>query len=110
MPSPKMDSKKSLLFAATLGLFDMGLDEQDIYGLRMWFEEALNRTPKKIEKQIKMRMRRKIRDEIFLLLTWEKPSASSIINRWEDRLFDVFQIMPFGFKDNLLKLLIDKMD
>ena len=88
----------------------MGLHEKDIYELRMWFEEALNRTPKKIEKQKKMRMRRKIRDEIFLLLTWEKPSPSSIINRWEDRLFDVFQSMPFGFKDNLLKLLIDKMD
>ena len=87
----------------------MGLNEQDIYELRMWFEEALNRTPKKIEKQIKMRMRRKIRDEIFLLLTWEKPTPSGIIKRWEDRMFDVFQIMPFGFKDELLRLLIDKM-
>lgn len=104
-----MDSKKSLLFAATLGLFDMGLDEQDIYGLRMWFEEALNRTPKTVDKQKKMRMRKKIRDEIFLLLTWENPRPSAIIKRWEDRLFDVFQIMPFGFKDELLKLLIDKM-
>ena len=56
-----------------------------------------------------MRMRRKIRDEIFLLLTWGKPSPSAIIKRWEDRLFDVFQIMPFGFKDDLLKILIDKM-
>jgi hypothetical protein len=49
----------------------MGLNEQDIYELRMLFEEALNRTPQKVEKQIKMRMRTKIRDEIFLLLTWE---------------------------------------
>ena len=64
----------------------------------MWFEEALNRTPKKVEKQKKLRMRRKIRDEIFLLLTWEKPTPSAIIKRWEDRMFDVFQIMPFGFK------------
>ena len=63
----------------------------------------------KVEKQQKMRMRRKIRDEIFLLLTWEKPSPSAIIKRWEDRLFDVFQIMPFGFKDDLLKILIDQM-
>jgi hypothetical protein len=87
----------------------MGLNEQDIYDLRMWFEEALNRTPKKVDKQKKMRMRRKIRDEIFFLLTWEKPAPSAIINRWEDRMFDVFQIMPFGFKDELLRLLIDKM-
>ncbi len=87
----------------------MGLNEQDIYDLRMWFEEALNRTPKKVDKQKKMRMRRKIRDEIFFLLTWEKPAPAAIINRWEDRMFDVFQIMPFGFKDELLKLLIDKI-
>ena len=86
----------------------MGLSEQNIYELRMWFEEALNRTPQKVEKQKKMRMRRKIRDEIFSLLTWERPSPSAIIKRWEDRLFDVFQIMPFGFKDDLLKFLIDK--
>ena len=87
----------------------MALSEQDIYELRMWFEKALNNTPKKIDKQKKMRMRRKIRDEIFLLLTWENPSPSAIINRWEDRMFDVFQIMPFGFKDELLRLLVDKM-
>ena len=86
----------------------MGLSEQNIYELRMWFEEALNRTPQKVEKQKKMRMRRKIRDEIFSLLTWERPSPSAIVRRWEDRLFDVFQIMPFGFKDDLLKFLIDK--
>ena len=87
----------------------MRLNEQDIYDLRMKFEEALNRSPKNIEKQKKMRMRRKVRDEIFFLLTWEKPSPSAIMNRWEDRLFDVFQIMPFGFKEELLNLLIDKM-
>lgn len=88
----------------------MGLDEKDIYDLRMWFEEAFNRSQKKVEKQKKMRMRRKVRDEIFFLLTWEKPSPSAIMNRWEDRLFDVFQIMPFGFKNELLRLLIDKME
>jgi hypothetical protein len=87
----------------------MALNERDIYELRMRFEDALNRTPQKVDKQNKMRMRRKIRDEIFLLLTWENPSPAAIIKRWEDRMFDVFQIMPFGFKDELLRLLIDKM-
>lgn len=87
----------------------MALSEQDIYELRMWFEKTLNSTPKTIDKQKKMRMRRKIRDEIFLLLTWENPSPSAILNRWEDRMFDIFQIMPFGFKDELLRLLVDKM-
>ena len=55
-------------------------------------------------------MRRKVRDEIFFLLTWEKPSPSAILNRWEDRLFDVFQIMPFGFKEELLLLLVNKTE
>ena len=87
----------------------MGLNEQDIYDLRMWFEEALNRSAKRVEKPKKMRMRRKVRDEIFFLLTWEKPSPSAIIKRWEDRLFDVFQVMPFGFKEELFNLLIDKI-
>jgi hypothetical protein len=87
----------------------MGLSEQDVYDLRLWFEEAMNRSTKKVEKQKKMRMRRKVRDEIFFLLTWEKPTPSAIINRWEDRLFDVFQSMPFGFKEELLNILIDKM-
>ena len=88
----------------------MRLNEQDIYDLRMWFEEALNRSGKRVEKQKKMRMRRKVRDEIFFLLTWEKPSPSAILNRWEDRLFDVFQIMPFGFKEELLLLLVNKTE
>ena len=29
----------------------MGLNDKNIYELRMWFEEALNRTPIKVEKQ-----------------------------------------------------------
>ncbi len=87
----------------------MALTEQDIYDLRMWFEDALNRTPKKVDKQKKMKMRKKVRDEIFFLLTWEKPSPSAIMKRWGDRMFDVFQVLQFGFKDELLRLLIDKM-
>ena len=43
---------------------------KDRCDLRMWFEEVLNRSPKKVEKQKKMRIRRKVRDEIFFLLTW----------------------------------------
>ena len=87
----------------------MGLQGQGLNDLRMCFEEALNRTPKTLEKQKKMQMRKKIRDEIFLLTTWEKPSPSAVIKRLESRLFDVFQIMPFGFKDELVNLLTDKM-
>ena len=45
----------------------MGLAEKDIYDLRMWFEVALNRTAIKFDKQKKLQMRRKIRDEISFL-------------------------------------------
>jgi len=87
----------------------MALSEEDIYELSVWFEKSLNSATKTIDKQKKMRMRRKIRDETFLLLTWENPSPSAIINRWEDRMNDVFQSMPYGFKDELLRVLVDKM-
>lgn len=54
-------------------------------------------------------MRKKIRDEVFLLMTWEKPTPKAIISRWEERLQDVLKVMPYGFKDELFKILIDKM-
>ena len=87
----------------------MKLTELDIYEIRQWFENLLNRA-QRVDKRTKMRMRRKIRDEIFLLLTWEQPSPTSIMHRWEDRLFDVFAAMPYGFKDELLQMLSKKME
>ena len=86
----------------------MKLTELDIYELRQWFENLLSRT-QKVDKRTKMRMRRKIRDEIFLLLTWEQPSPASIMHRWEDRLFDFFAAMPCGVEDELLQILSKKL-
>jgi hypothetical protein len=76
--------------------------------IRNLFEEALVRA-QQADKRQKMRLRKKIRDEVFLLLTWEKPTPSSIMNRWEERLQDVFDVMPFGFKEELFKMLVEKM-
>lgn len=75
--------------------------------MREWFEEALGRA-QRVDKRAKMQMRKKVRDELFLLLTWEKPSPTAIMNRWEDRLSEVFAVMPYEFKDNLLKMLTKK--
>lgn len=72
-----------------------------------WFEGALGRT-RKVDKRVKARMRKKIRDEIFQLLTKEQLSPEAIMNRWEDRLFDVFAAMPYGLKDDLLQMLTKK--
>ena len=84
------------------------ITDLDIIELRNFFEEALSRA-QRADKQQKMRMRKKIRDEVFILLTWEKPTPKAIMNRWEERLQDVFKVMPFGFKDELFKLLMDIM-
>ena len=87
----------------------MKLTQADIHDIREWFEDNLG-CIQRVDKKVKMRMRKKIRDELFLLLTWEKPSPTAIMNRWEDRLSDVFSIMPYGFRDNLLKMLTKKID
>lgn len=84
------------------------LSDLDMYEIRQFFEEALTRA-QRADKREKMRMRRKIRDEVFNLLTWEQPTPSAIINRWEERLQDVFSIMPYGFKEDLIHILSDKM-
>lgn len=84
------------------------ITDLDILEIRQLFEDALLRS-QRADKRQKMRMRKKIRDEIFQLLTWEKPTPTGIMNRWEERLQNVFEIMPFGFKEDLFKLLVDKM-
>ena len=84
------------------------LKDRDIMDINKWWEEALNRLPK-VERKEKMRMRKKIRDEVYFLLTWQKPTPAMIINRWEERMSDVFRAMPFGLKDDLVRLLVKKM-
>ena len=77
--------------------------------INKWFDEALNRLSK-VGRKKKMRMRRKVRDEFYFLLTWEKPTPSMIIKRWEERMSDVFLAMPYGLKDELLRLPVKKME
>jgi hypothetical protein len=85
------------------------LKDRDIMDINKWFEDTLNRFSK-VERKQKMRMRRKVRDEVYFLLTWEKPTPSMIINRWEERMNDIFQAMPYGLKDELIRLLVKKME
>ena len=86
----------------------MKLREPDLIEISKWFETALSRMSK-VDRKKKMRMRRKIRDEIYLLLTWEHPTPSVILNRWEERLRDVFKALPYESKDELQRLLVKKM-
>ena len=87
----------------------MRLKDPDLIELHEWFEDALSRITK-FGRQEKMRLRRKIRDEIYLLLTYENPTPSGIFNRWEERLSDVFLAFPFGLKEDLYRLLVKKME
>jgi hypothetical protein len=84
------------------------ITDLDILEIRQFFEEGLNQA-QSADKRQKMRMRRKVRDEVFNLLTWEKPTPTGIMNRWEERLQGVLNVMPYGFKEELFKLLVDKM-
>ena len=84
------------------------ITDLDVQEIRQFFEDGLNQA-QRADKRQKMRMRRKIRDEVFNLLTCEKPTPSGIMNRWEERLQDVFKVMPYSFKDELFRMLVDKM-
>jgi hypothetical protein len=84
------------------------ISDIDVQEIRQFFEDGLSQA-QGADKRLKMRMRRKIRDEVFNLLTWEKPTPSAIMTRWEERLEDVLTVMPYGFKDELFKMLVDKM-
>jgi len=86
----------------------MKIKDQDIMELRNWFENALGRSSK-VDRKEKMRMRKKVRDELYLLLTGEKPSPDAIMNRWEERMDKVFKALPFGAKEDLFNLMKKKM-
>jgi len=86
----------------------MKIKEPDLLELSNWFEMALSQSSR-LERKDKMRMRKKIRDELYLLLSWEKPTADVIFNRWEERLDKVFKVMPANLRDDLFRLLRKKL-
>ena len=86
----------------------MGIKDREIMDMQKWFENVLSRI-QKVDRKEKMRMRRKIRDELYLLLTWEKPTPDAIMNRWEERMGNVFKVLPFGAREELFKLMKKKM-
>ena len=86
----------------------MKIKEPDILELSNWFELALNQSTR-LDRKEKMKMRRKVRDELYALLAWEKPTADIIIHRWEERLDKVFKVMPSNLKDDLFRLLKKKL-
>lgn len=86
----------------------MKISDQDVVEMMEFFEEALNRGTR-IDKQRKIQLRRKIRNELYSLMGWDLATAEAVMSRWEERLGDVFSLMPYGFKDDLYKMLAEKL-
>jgi hypothetical protein len=86
----------------------MKLKDIDVKDLSDMFEEALNRA-QRLDKQQRIHYRKKIRNELFALLSWELATADGIMSRWEDRFSDVFAALPLGFKDEIAKALTEKL-
>ena len=86
----------------------MKLPESDIYEILQLFENALARA-QRLEKKKKMQIRGTIRDEVLQLLNMEDPTASRVMKRWEGRFGEAFDVLPFGFKDELRVVLRRKM-
>ena len=86
----------------------MKIKEPDLIELSQWFEMALSQATR-VERKDKLKMRKKIRDELFILLTWEKPTPDVIFKRWEERLEKVFKAMQPGLREELFKLLKKKL-
>jgi hypothetical protein len=86
----------------------MKLKDIDIKDLYDMFEEALNRA-QRLDKQQRIHCRKKIRNELFALLSWEFATAAGIMNRWEDRFSDVFAALPLGFKDEIANALMERL-
>jgi hypothetical protein len=86
----------------------MKLKDDDVKDLTDLFEEALNRA-QRVDKKQKMHFRKKIRNELFSLMAWELATPAGIISRWEERLSDVLAVLPFTFKDEVTRVLVDML-
>jgi len=85
----------------------MKIKDPDLMEFQLIFENALCRATQ-FDRQAKMKIRKKVRDELFSLLTLEQPTPTGIMNRWEERFEDLFTAVPYGLKDELLQMLIEK--
>jgi hypothetical protein len=86
----------------------MKLKDRDIMELNDFFEDTLNRS-QNLNRQQRLHLRKRIRNELFCILGWETVTVPAVISRWEERLSDVFSAMPYGFEEDLFKLLSDKL-
>jgi hypothetical protein len=53
-----------------------------------------------------MRVRKKIRNEVSNVVKWKNPTADRLLKRLEEKLQEVLKLFPYGFSDDLRRLLI----
>jgi hypothetical protein len=83
------------------------LNPGDVREILQMLEDGINLIPK-LGKMEKMKMRSKIRRQSNWLSGLSSPSADMILHKLEERLSDVFSSYPYGFSDNLKKILEGK--
>ncbi len=86
----------------------MSLKHDDLEDIRLLFEDALKRI-QKIDKIERIKIRGKIRRELNNIIGWKNPTPDRILKRWDSRLYDVFSIFPYWFRDDLQKMLSNKI-
>jgi hypothetical protein len=86
----------------------MSLKPHDIEDIRLLFEDALKRI-QKIDKTERIKIRGKIRRELNNIIGWKNPTPDRILKRWDSRLYDVFSILPYWLRDDLHKMLSNKI-
>jgi len=81
-----------------------GLKKTDLRHLIDLFETELNLVPK-LAKIEKMKMRSKIRRELYCLMVLSNQTAPRLLKRLEEKLPEVFSACPYEFSDKLRRLI-----
>ena len=80
------------------------LKKTDLKQIIDMFEVELSLLPK-LAKIEKMKMRSRIRRELYCLVALNNQTAHRLIKRLEEKLPDVFSVYPYGFSDKLEDLI-----
>ena len=80
------------------------LQKTDLKQIVDVFEVELSLLPK-LAKIEKMKMRSKIRRELYCLVALNNQTTQRLIKRLEEKLPDVFSAYPYGFSDKLRDLI-----
>jgi hypothetical protein len=81
--------------------------DTDLKEIRDMLDKGLNLI-RSVDRVEKMRMRKRIYDQVELLAEFKKPTVKQIYARLEEKLSDVFDLYPYGFCEDFKKLLLKK--